>query len=140
MRKLIYNRLQNEIMRKKTIENLIKYFTVAFFILLVSCKKKNNLNFIRNNTVIDSGFVRRVEENRGVLTMKNFSGDYYVFSWCPLMSTKSLPNWVRDKEVQDISDIDPPYKIFKTKNENVFSIIKNGDTLKFKIEDGNDSN
>ncbi|WP_430401191.1 hypothetical protein [Flavobacterium sp.] len=127
-------------MNKKPIENLIKCFTVAFFILFVSCKKKNNLNFIENNTTIDSGFVRRVEKNRGILTLKNFAGDYYVYSWCPLIQNKSLPSWIKEKEVREISDIDAPYKIFKMKNENFFSIIKNADTLKFKIEDDKGSN
>ena len=74
------------------------------------------------------------------MTLKNFAGDYYVYSWCPLIQNKSLPSWIKEKEVREISDIDAPYKIFKMKNENFFSIIKNADTLKFKIEDDKGSN
>lgn len=114
-------------------KNIIKCLAFTLIIFLLGCKTENNLNFVVKNTTIDSGFIRRIEINRGILTMKNFAGDFYVYSWCPVIYNKSKPNLIKNREKLQISDIEAPYKIFKTKNENFFSIIKNADTLKFEI-------
>ncbi len=90
--------------------------------------------------------ITKINVNRGILTMKSFRfREYNVHSWCELIYKDSFPKWIDDRHSPDfsikkykfvpqISDIYAPYVIFKQKDENFFYVIKNSDTLKFKIE------
>ena len=84
--------------------------------------------------------------------MENFSfrGDYDVYSDCQLIYKKTFPSWIKDMGKPDfsvteykfepkISDIEIPYVIFKKQNDEYFYVIKNTDTLKFKIKSENEN-
>lgn len=132
---------------KKTITNL----TLVFIFMLFSCKNENQ-RFITSKTVANYDSIKRVKIDRGILIMENFNftGDYVVYSYCPLIYTDTFPSWITDKRKPEfsiseykfkpkISDIEVPYVLFKNRNEDYFYIIKNKDTLKFRIET-NDEN
>ena len=123
-----------------------KYLLIFFILLFTCCGKDNDFKFIDRKTVIDSDTITKIEENRGILTMKSFRfRKYNVYSWSELDYKDTFPKWIIDKHKPDISvgnykfkpqitDIDLPYVIYKRKEENCFYLIKNSDTLKFKIE------
>ena len=114
--------------------------------MLISCQKGNDLKFVEKKTVIDLDTITKIDENRGILTMKSFRfRKYNVYSWSELIYKDSFPKWIDDRHSPDFSfkeykfvpqilDINVPYVIFKRKGENFFYLIKNSDTLKFKIE------
>jgi hypothetical protein len=95
---------------------------------------------------IDFDTITKINIDRGILTMKSFRfREYNVYSWSELIYTDSFPKWIDDRHSPDFSfkeykfvpqilDIYVPYVIFKRKGENYFYLIKNSDTLKFKIE------
>ena len=127
--------------------NPTRYFIITLLLLSISCKKENNSKFIKKNTSINFDTIEKLKLNRGTLTMK--SGrfkEYDTYSWCSLIYKGTFPAWIKDQNKPDfsfneykfepnISDIEIPYVIFKRKNENYFFIIKQKDTLKFKIEE-----
>lgn len=127
-------------------KNSVKYFIITLVLLSISCKKEDNSNFIEKNTFINFDTIKELKLNRGTLTMKSISfREYDFYSWCSLIYKDTFPTWIEDQNKPDfsfneykfepvISDIDVPYVIFKRKNENYFFIIKQKDTLKFKIE------
>lgn len=104
---------------------------IALLLLLITHKNDDRLNFIVSEMVIENEHVRRVESNRGILTLKNFAGDYHVRSLCPMVNSSSH-FYIYNKKA-DISNVEAPYVIFKSKNENFFYIVKDADTLKFQI-------
>jgi hypothetical protein len=123
-----------------------KYLLTFLIVLLISCQKGNDFKFVDRETVIEFDTITKTEVNRGLLTMKSFRfRKYNFYSWCELTYKDSFPKWIDDRHgpdysfnkykfVPQISDIYAPYVIFKRKGENFFHIIKNSDTLKFKIE------
>lgn len=125
--------------------NSFKYFIITLLLLSISCKKEVNLNFIEKSSFINSDTIKKIKLNRGTLTMKSIRfREYNVHSWCSLIYKDTFPTWIKNQNKPDfsfneykfeptISDIDVPYVIFKRKNENYFFIIKQKDTLKFKI-------
>lgn len=125
--------------------NSVKYFIITLLLLSISCKKEDNLNFIEKSSFINSDTIKKLKLNRGTLTMKSIRfREYNVYSWCSLIYKDTFPTWIKDQNKPDfsfheykfeptISDIDVPYVIFKRKNENYFFIIKQKDTLKFKM-------
>ena len=123
---------------------LTRCLIIFLTFLFTSCKKENDSNFIDKETTIDCDSITELNLNRGILTMKNLNNKYIVYSWCNLIYKDSFPKWIKDKGKPDytsnkyqfkpcISDIEIPYLIFKRKNENFFSLVKNKDTLIFKI-------
>jgi hypothetical protein len=122
----------------------LRYSILLLSIIVLACKKQNNEDFITKEMKIESDTIRKLELNRGILTMRSFRNYIHMYSWCPLVYKNSFPSWIEDKHEPDfsfdkyifepcISDIDLPYEIYKKANENYFFIVKNQDTLKFKI-------
>lgn len=70
--------------------------------------------------------------NRGVLKINN---SYYINSNSFLIKNNKIPQWLLEegKEVYFIDDVIPPYFLFKKRGNDYFFIIKNNDTLKFKL-------
>ncbi len=131
-------------MKIKALEYALFLLIVLLFVLLLVCKKEDNQDFINKGMTIESDTIRKLELNRGVLTMRSFRNKIHLLSWCPLQYKNTFPSWIKDKSEPDfpskkyifkpcISDIDLPYEIYKRKDENHFFIVKNKDTLKFKI-------
>ena len=125
---------------------MAKYFIIPLLLFCMSCKKENNSKFINRSTSINFDTIEKVKLNRGTLTLKSTRfKEYNVYSLCPLIYKDTFPSWIKDQNKADfsfneykfepiISDIEIPYVIFKRKNENYFFIIKQTDTLKFKIK------
>jgi hypothetical protein len=127
-------------MKKKA----LRYSILLLSLIVLACKKEKNEDFITKEMKIESDTIRKLELNRGILTLKSFRNNIHLYSWCPLEYKNNFPSWIEDKHEPDfslgkyifepcISDIDLPYEIYKKANENYFFIVKNKDTLKFKI-------
>lgn len=111
-----------------------KYLLIVFILLFTCCRKDNDFKFVDRKTVIEFDTITKIEENRGILTMKSFRfRKYNVYSWSELDYNGASPKWIENKN-PTISDIEVPYVIYKRKEENYFYVVKNSDTLKFKIE------
>jgi len=132
-------------------KKIIRSFAFILIIAFISCKEESS-KFITDKTIINFDSIKRVKIDRGILTMKNFNfrGDYDVYSDCLLIYNETFPSWIKDNGKPDfsvteykfepkISDIEIPYVVFKKRNERYFYVIKNSDTLKFRIksESGN---
>lgn len=126
---------------------IIKYYLLILLFYFSSCKRECTANFIKYETSITNYNIKETVMDRSILTLKNPNCSYDVYEWSPLIYNKTFPNWIEDHHAPDgtfggqkykfeprISDIDVPYVVFKRKNENYFFIIKQKDTLKFKIE------
>ena len=123
-----------------------KYFIIILHLLVVSCNNYDDSHFIKKNTFIDFDTIKQLKMNRGVLTMRSLRFKRYeVYSWCKLIYKDSFPAWIKDNDKPDfsfeeykfephITDIAIPYVLFKRKNENYFFVIKEKDTLKFKLD------
>ena len=122
--------------------NILK-FCVFLKLLLVynNCKKIEEKKFVNCNTTIINDSIYKINLNRGTLTLNN---NYNLYSGSPLMYDKKFPSWIKDYDrpdyslnnyifEPDINDIKPPFKLFKQKDSCFFYVIKNNDTLKFKI-------
>lgn len=119
-----------------------KIVVVLVFVLLVaSCKTEDKQIEIVNNTVLNGIDVYSVNVNRGVVS---FNDRYYLFSNSELIFDDTFPSWIKDRNKPDfsfgkyefeptITDIDVPFRLLKYGYEDFFYVIKNGDTLKFKI-------
>lgn len=127
-------------MKKKA----LRYSILLLSMIVLACKKEKNEDFITKEMKIESDTIIKLELNRGILTMQSFRNNIHLYSWYPLEYKKTFPSWIEDKHEPDfsygkyifqpcISDIDLPYVIYKKANENYFFILKNKDTLKFKI-------
>ena len=123
----------------------IKFLIFALAVLLIGCKNDNDFKFVEKGTIINLDTIKELNINRGILTLKSFRlKEYNLYSWCPLIYNDTFPDWIKDKGKPDfsfneykfqpaISDVDIPYLIYKKQNEDCFYVIKNADTLKFKI-------
>jgi hypothetical protein len=122
--------------------NILK-FCVFLKLLLVynNCKKIEEKEFVNCNTTIINDSIYKININRGTLTLNN---NYNFFGSYPLIFNEKFPTWIKDYDSPDYSfnkyifepdiyDIKPPYIIYKQQDSCFFYIIKNNDTLKFKI-------
>ena len=74
--------------------------------------------------------------------MTGWKGEYLVYEWSPLIYKESFPTWITKESKRDfstrpypaISDIQLPYYIHKRGNDEFFYLIKNNDSLKFKLQ------
>ena len=123
---------------------VLGYSIFLLSLIVFACQKEGNEDFITKEMKIESDTIKKLELNRGILTMRSFRNRIHLYSWCPLEYNKTFPSWIEDKHEPDfsfkkytfepcISDLDLPYIIYKEANENYFYIVKNKDTLKFKI-------
>ncbi len=55
-------------MKKKA----LRYSILLLSIIVLACKKENNEDFITKEMKIESDTIRKLELNRGILTMKKF--------------------------------------------------------------------
>lgn len=119
------------------------YFLSLIFILFSSCERHKNDDFIKIQDEINSAKITKFEMNRGDITLNN---NYTLLSNSYLIYENNFPKWIKDHNNPEfksddylfkpyISDIDVPYILFKKKNEDVFYVVKYGDTLKFKLGD-----
>ncbi|MBE9577419.1 hypothetical protein [Flavobacterium proteolyticum] len=125
-------------------ERLIKFFILFLILLLTGCLHQEKIQgFIKVEDEITADTIESVTINRGILTLNK---KYTLFSNCFLIYKDSFPKWIEDYGEPDIksddyffepfiTDIKPPYVIYKFKNEKYFYIIKNNDTLKFELGD-----
>ena len=71
---------------------------------------------------------------------------HYLHGNSFLVYKDSFPKWIEDHGEPDfsfdeyifepsITDIDPPYVLYKFKDEKYFYVVKNNDTLKFELGD-----
>ena len=121
----------------------IGIWIIGIFIFVISfesCYKKEDFNFIKFETVIQSETIKKIELDRGVIKLNRF----YLKDNCEFIYKDTFPTWIKDLSKPDFSfneykftpsiyDIEPTYVIFKKKNDSLFYIIKYKDTLKFKI-------
>ena len=116
--------------------------TIVLF-LLISCRKEDNSDFIECNTEILRDSIYKSSLNRGTLAFRG-KISYSLYGSCSLIYNDTFPDWIQDYSKPDysfneyvfrpkISDIDVPYLLFKKKNECYFYVVKNNDTLKFKL-------
>jgi hypothetical protein len=124
----------------------MKYILTIFLISLTfqSCRHNNKLDgFVEVQSEIKSDTIKSVTINRGILTLDK---KYTLFSNCFLIYKDSFPKWIEDHGAPDfsfdeyifepsITDIDPPYVLYKFKDEKYFYVVKNNDTLKFELGD-----
>ena len=119
-------------------EKIIKIFCVL--LLLSSCYKQSNFNFVKFKTKIDNDTIKSIEFNRGVVKLDN----YYLLTNCQFIYKDTFPNWIKDfskpdfsfvdyKFIPRINDIEAPFVIFKHENDSILYLVKYKDTLKFKI-------
>lgn len=117
---------------------IIKIFCVL--LLLSSCYKKSNFNFLKFETKIDNDTIKSIEFNRGIVQLDN----YYLMDNCQFIYKDTFPNWIKDfskpdfsfvdyKFIPSINDIEAPYVIFKHENDSILYLVKYKDTLKFRI-------
>jgi hypothetical protein len=120
-------------------EKVIRIIIVIF--LLFSCNKKENFNFVKFETIIYNDTIKKIELDRGILKLNN----YYLGGSSQLIYKDTFPKWIKDfnspefsfsdyKFKPSISDIEPPYIIFKNQNDSILNVIKYKDSLKFKIQ------
>ncbi len=124
----------------------MKYILTIFLISLTfqSCFNNNKLNgFIEVQSEIKSKKIKTVTINRGILTLNK---THYLHGNSFLVYKDSFPKWIEDHGEPDfsfdeyifepsITDIDPPYVLYKFKDEKYFYVVKNNDTLKFELGD-----
>lgn len=122
---------------------------IIVYILFIFCFQSCDLNkkkggFIEYKSEIKSDTIKLMTIDRGVLTLNK--KHYLSSSNCLFIYKDSFPKWIQDHNKPDfsfdeyvfiprITDIDPPYILYKFKNEKYFYIIKNNDTLKFELDD-----
>lgn len=121
-------------------EKIIK--CILILLCCVSCIHNKKIEgFIEIKDEIKKETITSVTINRGILSLNE---NYRLFSNCSLVYKDSFPNWIQDHDKPDfsvneyvfepfITDIDAPYLLYKNKNEDFFYVIKNNDTLKFKL-------
>ncbi len=100
----------------------------------------NQINFEREITTR----IHKIKSERGVLILNN---TFMLASSCPLVYHKYFPDWIVEDTsnlvfssknsvfIPTIYDIKPPYKLIKKKNTDFFKVVKNRDTLTFKLID-----
>ena len=97
---------------------------------------------IEYDTFIDDIDVYSVSNNRGYLILNK---KYDIRASCKLIEVEGTPHWIkRDyrnyiyrasnyKYIPMLFDVKAPFVLSKKENENVFSVIKYGDTLYFNL-------
>ena len=122
-----------------------KHLVALLIALSFSCQKESSYTMVDSKTVIDFDTVTKENLNRGILTLKSSKlNEYNLNSDCELIYKDTFPSWIEDYHGPDystkkyhfrpqISDIQLPYIIYKRKDDNYIQIIKNSDTLKFKL-------
>jgi hypothetical protein len=119
-------------------EKLMKLLILT--LIIFSCDNKNNYNFIEYNSKINYDTINKIEFNRGTIKMNR----YHLLTNCQLINENNAPKWIKDLSSPDfkcskyifkpsILDIKTPYVLFKKQKDSIFFIIKNNDTLQFKI-------
>jgi hypothetical protein len=123
-------------------EKIIKFYLIL--LCFQSCLHNKELEgFVEFEGEIKADTIKSVTINRGILTLDK---KHTLFSNCILIYNDSFPKWIKDHGKPDysfdeyvfrprITDIEAPYILYKHKNEDFFYVIKNGDTLKFKLGD-----
>ncbi|MCU0384270.1 MAG: hypothetical protein MUF68_09425 [Cyclobacteriaceae bacterium] len=119
-----------------------KVITILIFVFLISsCKTDNKQIEINKETELYGIEIYSESVNRGIVS---FNDTYYLFSNSALVFNDTFPSWIKDRDKADfsfkkykfeptITDIDVPFRLLKYKNEDFFYVIKNSDTLKFRI-------
>jgi hypothetical protein len=126
-------------------KKIIQFFLLILILLFMNCQKETKSSILQCNDEIKADTITEIIMNRGGICMKNLENKYCTDSWCSLVYKDTFPNWIEDHNKPDysftkytftpqISDIDVPYVIIKKRNECFFTIIKNGDTLKFEFK------
>jgi hypothetical protein len=107
-----------------------------------SCLHNKELKgFIEIENQIKPDTINSITINRGILTLDK---KYTLLSNSFLIYQDSFPNWIKDHNNPDfkskdyifkpfITDIEPPYILYKYKKEKYFYIVKNNDTLRFEL-------
>lgn len=110
-------------------------FVVMIFFSCIEDKNLHSINFEDDLTIE----VKSSINNRGTLILNKH---YMISSSCPLIFEDKFPDWIvqrlkpingSNKFEPKIYDILPPYTLFKEKQTNYFYVLKNGDSLKFKM-------
>ncbi|MBC7749529.1 MAG: hypothetical protein H7Z76_13310 [Methylotenera sp.] len=119
---------------------------ISFMLILLcfeSCVHSNELNdFIEFKSEIKADTIKSISTNRGILTLNK---EHYLHGNSILIYKDTFPKWIKDHGKPDfsfdeyafkpfITDIDAPYVLYKFKNEKYFFVIKNNDTLKFRLD------
>lgn len=118
-------------------------FYLFILIVLVSC---NDLRYKRSKLVLTETAIKQdtIKErfmSRGSVV---YNGYYSITTISYLVNDKkTIPNWLKNKnwvkkryennELIYINDIDLPFVLFKESGDEYFYVIKNNDTLKFKL-------
>ncbi len=119
---------------------------ILFILLFFSRKNESEDKFIDCKDVLVSETIRKVKVERGILSVSNFRVGYSLSSWCPLVYKDTFPSWIEGRYASDFSIkgdkfeptimyIEVPYVLYKKANDCYFYLVKNRDTLKFKIVD-----
>lgn len=120
---------------------------ISFFIIVVHVFSCNNIRKDNNYQILNfrDAFninVKRIKDKRLVLILND---TFIINKTNPLIYNDYNPKWLfkrtNQKKVEDkkalmtpkITDVEPPYKITKEKESNVFVLIKNTDTLRFYL-------
>lgn len=121
---------------------------MVYVLIFSSCKKFPNYRgtLIEYETSL-SIEVKKAPINRGVLMLNN---KYFIETNTPLVLLDTFPDFIKDNEDLKIkinnwkivdnfhlSEIQPNYYLIKEKMSNTFFVIKDEDTLIFKLIDRN---
>ena len=107
---------------------MVKYIFLALLMLNLSCNPYDKYSKIISDSEI-SVTVRKHKNDRG----GSIINDIYLFdSSCPLISEYSSSDFESMDELYFAFQL-VPYVLFKNKNEDFFYVIKEQDTLKFKL-------
>lgn len=128
---------------------IIIYCATCIILFLLFVKvflfNEEDLPMVNKETEIEV-LVEEIEINRGVTTINN----EFVIFLASMLDSEKKPYWLesRIKSIRKpkntenlfyLSDITPPYHLLKKKNENILTVIKNRDTLRFELIDPNAS-
>lgn len=120
----------------------MKKLFFLIFILNFACLN-NDISTIKFKDEIKKTTITEFQINRGIIKLNN---EFHFYSNCSLINKKIIPKWIMDEHSPDaslkkyefhpqLSDIEVPYDLIKYKNENVFYILKNSDTLQFELKE-----
>ena len=112
---------------------MILVFFIILIGLLTTFRDTEKLNFVEKSTSINFEKITKKNLERGILKLENLNKTYYLYGWCELIKRDSIPVWIANMDDTTIDDIDIPFVLFKNPNESFFHVIKNKDTLTFKV-------
>jgi len=110
---------------------------LAFILFRISACNSDSKEFhIVENTELEIT-VKKTFMDRGIIYLNDA---YFLRSWCGLITPP--PNWLKKSIYQynenktriDFEIMKPPFRFIKHKGEKEFYVIKNQDTLKFRLE------